>query len=140
LGVEFAPMGGFLEFESGPTEDIELQFATYQDAADQAGISRLWGGIHVEADDFGGRIMGFTIGRDVFALAKKYSTGAIAAELTPTPTSTKTLTPTVTPTQTPTNTPGPNAADYPFLDIGGNGIVDAEDLLLLMQDWHRSTQ
>jgi hypothetical protein len=140
LGVEFAPMGGFLEFESGPTEDIELQFATYQDAADQAGISRLWGGIHVEADDFGGRIMGFTIGRDVFALAKKYYTGAIAAELTPTPTPTKTLTPTVTPTQTPTNTPGPNAADYPFLDIGGNGIVDAEDLLLLMQDWHRSTQ
>jgi hypothetical protein len=84
--------------------------------------------------------MGFTIGRDVFALAKKYYTGAIAAELTPTPTPTKTLTPTVTPTQTPTNTPGPNAADYPFLDIGGNGIVDAEDLLLLMQDWHRSTQ
>ncbi len=45
----------YLEFEAGPSEDVVLQWATYYDAADQAGISRLYGGIHVRADDFVGR-------------------------------------------------------------------------------------
>ena len=39
---------------AGPT----LQWATYADAADDAGISRLYGGIHIEADDFAGRRLG----------------------------------------------------------------------------------
>ena len=41
-----------------------LQWATYYDAADQAGISRLYGGIHVEADDLRGRVMGAQCGLD----------------------------------------------------------------------------
>ena len=36
--------------------------ATYQDASDQAGLSRLYGGIHVRADDFAGRIIGAEVG------------------------------------------------------------------------------
>ena len=52
----------FLKFEQGPSTDIELQWATYYDAADQAGQSRIWGGIHILADDFAGRRMGSTIG------------------------------------------------------------------------------
>ena len=67
----------FLDFDVGPTREITLQWATYQDAADEAGISRLWGGIHVPADDFAGRIMGERIGRDAFALAARYFDGAI---------------------------------------------------------------
>ena len=59
----------FLDFEDGPSEDITLQWATYYDAADEAGISRLWGGIHVPADDFAGRIMGAQIGSDAADLA-----------------------------------------------------------------------
>ena len=54
-GSEYFPGGlsgytipaGSLKFEQGPTTDIRLQWATYYDAADQAGQSRLWGGIHV---------------------------------------------------------------------------------------------
>jgi hypothetical protein len=38
-----------LEFETGPSTDMTLQWAAYADAADQAGISRLYGGIHVRA-------------------------------------------------------------------------------------------
>jgi len=66
-----------LVFETGPTQDLTLQWARYYDAADEAGISRLWGGIHVRADDFNGRIMGAQVGMDAFNLAMQYYTGAI---------------------------------------------------------------
>ncbi|MEM7276080.1 MAG: vanadium-dependent haloperoxidase [Actinomycetota bacterium] len=61
-----------LEFEDGPTEPVELQWATYRDAADEAGRSRIYGGIHVEADDLAGRTMGAEVGRNAWALAVTY--------------------------------------------------------------------
>jgi uncharacterized protein (TIGR03382 family) len=60
----------FLDFEMGPSQPVTLQWASYFDAADEAGISRLWGGIHVPADDFAGRIMGSHIGQDAFDYAQ----------------------------------------------------------------------
>ena len=86
-GTEYFPGGlgswtvpaGSLEFEQGPSQDIELQWATYFDAADQAGISRLYGGIHVEADDLGGRVMGAQCGRDAWAAAQRYWDGSARA-------------------------------------------------------------
>jgi hypothetical protein len=65
-----------LEFELGPSVDVPLQWATYYDASDQAGISRLYGGIHVEADDLKGRVMGAQIGRDAWATAQRYWDGS----------------------------------------------------------------
>ncbi len=59
----------FLEFEDGPSQPVTLQWATYYDAADEAGISRLWGGIHIPADDFAGRVMGASIGSDAYLFA-----------------------------------------------------------------------
>jgi hypothetical protein len=56
------PEGDGLEFEFGPTTDVTLQWATYFDAADEAGLSRLYGGIHVPADDLPGRIIGSQVG------------------------------------------------------------------------------
>lgn len=70
------PAGGLL-FEDGPTEDITLQWATYFDASDQAGISRLFGGIHVPADDFEGRKIGSQCGKEAWALALRYFDGSI---------------------------------------------------------------
>jgi hypothetical protein len=70
---------GSLHFEAGPSEDIELQWATYFDAADQAGISRLYGGIHVEVDDLNGRVMGAQCGRDAWAAASHYYDGSARA-------------------------------------------------------------
>ena len=66
---------GTFRIENGPSADIVLQWATYYDAADQAGQSRLFGGIHVQADDFTGRILGSTCGKDAWALAQRYYAG-----------------------------------------------------------------
>jgi hypothetical protein len=66
-----------LGFERGPSQDITLQWATYYDAADQAGLSRIWGGIHPPADDFGGRISGAHCGQGVWSLARRYWDGSI---------------------------------------------------------------
>lgn len=65
----------FLEFETGPENDMTLTWATYYDAADEAGISRLYGGIHVWPDDLRGRIMGSNIGKNAFDKAKTYFDG-----------------------------------------------------------------
>ena len=84
-GDEFFP-GGYAEFvakkneylvhEQGPTQTVRLRWATYFDAADQAGISRLYGGIHPRTDDFTGRRVGSTVGRGAYALAKTYFEGS----------------------------------------------------------------
>lgn len=66
---EHTVAAGELEFETGPTTDVTLQWATYRDAADEAGQSRIWGGIHVRADDYPGRIMGAEIGTAAWELA-----------------------------------------------------------------------
>ncbi len=74
LGTWTVPAGS-LEFEAGPSADVPLQWATYYDAADQAGLSRLYGGIHVEADDLNGRVMGAQCGHDAWAMAQRYWDG-----------------------------------------------------------------
>ncbi|MDG2048970.1 MAG: vanadium-dependent haloperoxidase [Myxococcota bacterium] len=72
FGEYVAPRNDFLIFETGPTETVRLQWATYFDAADEAGISRFWGGIHIAADDFAGRWVGEQVGRLAVAKAKTY--------------------------------------------------------------------
>lgn len=66
----------FLVFENGPSVDMTLQWATYQDASDQCSLSRIWGGIHPPADDIPGRIIGEQIGIDAFSLAESHFNGA----------------------------------------------------------------
>jgi hypothetical protein len=66
---------GDLVTEAGPTGEVTLQWATYFDAADQAGSSRIFGGIHIEADDFAGRRLGSQCGKDAWALAEHYFDG-----------------------------------------------------------------
>lgn len=63
--------------EQGPSQPVTLQWATYFDAADQVGLSRIWGGIHPPADDFAGRRVGATCGQAVWALARKYFDGSV---------------------------------------------------------------
>lgn len=67
-----AEQDAFLVFENGPSQDIELQWATYQDAANESALSRIWGGIHPPADDVPGRIMGVQIGTDAYGKAVSY--------------------------------------------------------------------
>jgi hypothetical protein len=77
MGTYTAPANTGLGFERGPSTSVELQWATYYDAADQAGLSRIWGGIHPPADDFAGRRAGAQCGQGVWALAQKYFDGSI---------------------------------------------------------------
>ncbi|HZW00286.1 MAG TPA: vanadium-dependent haloperoxidase [Candidatus Deferrimicrobium sp.] len=86
-GSEYFPGGlgswtipaGDLDFEAGPSRDVPLQWATYYDAADQAGLSRLYGGIHIAADDFRGRVMGSQCGKDAWQMANRYWDGSASA-------------------------------------------------------------
>jgi hypothetical protein len=83
-GSEYFPGGlgtwtvktGSLKTDVGPSTDVVLQWATYFDAADQAGISRLYGGIHIEADDLTGRRVGADCGKAALALAQHYFDGS----------------------------------------------------------------
>lgn len=73
---EWTTHRGDLLHEEGPTRDVTLQWATFFDAADQAGISRLFMGIHIAADDFEGRTMGSLCGTEAWALAQRYYDGS----------------------------------------------------------------
>ena len=68
---------GSLKFEAGPTRDVPLEWATYFDAADSAGISRLYGGIHIASDDLTGRKAGAVCGQAAWALAQRYFDGQV---------------------------------------------------------------
>jgi hypothetical protein len=80
LGSFTASANSYLVFERGPSQIVTLQWATYYDAADQAGQSRLWGGIHVPEDDFTGRVVGSQTGMRAWNLARKYWDGSILQE------------------------------------------------------------
>jgi hypothetical protein len=79
-GTPFFP-GGLASFvairnefnlvERGPTETVELQWATYYDAADQAGVARRLGGIHPVYDDHPSRIAAAEIGRKAWTKAQR---------------------------------------------------------------------
>ncbi|MFT4865083.1 MAG: hypothetical protein ACI9CV_001434 [Ilumatobacter sp.] len=77
-GSEYFPGGmathtvaaGDLLHEAGPSADVELQWATYFDASDDAGRSRIYGGIHITADDYAGRVIGSEVGLEALAKAR----------------------------------------------------------------------
>ena len=75
LGEFVAGRNAYLTFERGPSTDVRLQWATYYDAADQAGQSRLWGGIHVAPDDFVGRRLGSQVGLSAVERARRFFDG-----------------------------------------------------------------
>lgn len=64
--------------EMGPSQPVTLQWASYYDAADQVGLSRIWGGIHPPADDVSGRVVGSQVGQSAWNLARKFFDGSVA--------------------------------------------------------------
>jgi hypothetical protein len=72
---EWTVKSGSFRIAPGPSADVVLRWATYYDAADQAGQSRLYGGIHVQADDFTGRVIGATCGTTAWVVAQRYFAG-----------------------------------------------------------------
>lgn len=74
----FTVVSNSLTIERGPSQTVVMQWGTYFDGADQAGLSRLYGGIHPSADDFAGRRVGAQCGQGAWALARQYFDGSIA--------------------------------------------------------------
>lgn len=74
LFTHTVPAGSFIH-EEGPTVDVVLQWATYGDAADEAGESRRYGGIHVAADDIEGRVLGAQVADLAWDAAQDYFGG-----------------------------------------------------------------
>jgi hypothetical protein len=61
-----------------PAEGITLSWDTFSDAADQAGISRRYGGIHFEQGDLDARATGRLAARAAWAKAQTYFNGTAA--------------------------------------------------------------
>lgn len=64
-------------FENSPSTIVILRWNTFQEAADEAGISRLYGGIHFQDGDRFARMMGTSIGSQAFNLAESYWNGTV---------------------------------------------------------------
>jgi PAP2 superfamily len=64
--VTFAP--GTSKYEPGfsPKARLTLSWDTFSEAADEAGLSRRYGGIHFEAGDLAGRALGRLVGRQAW--------------------------------------------------------------------------
>jgi hypothetical protein len=58
-----------------PASDVTLTWATFSDAADQAGMSRRYGGIHFREGDLQSRAMGRMVGAQAWVKAQKYFSG-----------------------------------------------------------------
>lgn len=76
FGEHIAPAGSFF-IEQGPAQPVVLRWNTFQDAADEAGISRLFGGIHIQDGDLRGRELGRKIGVNAYQHARRYIDGVI---------------------------------------------------------------
>jgi hypothetical protein len=67
---------GFGRVEPGiPSADTVVSFATFSEAADQAGLSRLYGGIHFSDDNTTAQAVGLLIGQQAWAKAQTYFNG-----------------------------------------------------------------
>jgi hypothetical protein len=77
LGVSDVVRAGSSRVEPGlvPAADIHFSWATFTDAADDAGISRRYGGIHFIQGDLDGRAAGKKVGNLVWRKASEYFRG-----------------------------------------------------------------
>ena len=69
MGTHIVPPGGALFERTAPREAVTLLWPTFTAAADQAGRSRLHGGIHIRDSDLRGRAMGRIAGALAFERA-----------------------------------------------------------------------
>jgi membrane-associated phospholipid phosphatase len=77
FGESFTAEPGTSLIEVGltPSVPVTLVWPTFSDAADQAGMSRRYGGIHYEEDDLAGRALGRAVANEVWNKAIAYVHG-----------------------------------------------------------------
>jgi hypothetical protein len=77
FGESFTAEPGSSLIEAGltPSVPVTLSWPTFSDAADQAGMSRRYGGIHFEEDDLAGRALGRLVADEVWNKAATFIDG-----------------------------------------------------------------
>jgi hypothetical protein len=78
FGASVTVAAGSSHVEPGlaPAADVTLSWPTFSDAADEAGISRRFGGIHFEQGDVDARVTGRLAGAQAWELARSYIKGS----------------------------------------------------------------
>lgn len=77
FGASFTQAAGASRIEPGvPESDITLSWATFSEAANQAGLSRRYGGIHFAEADLAGRTLGRMVAATVWKTAQGYIQGS----------------------------------------------------------------
>lgn len=78
FGATVTVRAGSSKVEPGlvPAKDVTLTWPTFSAAADEAGLSRRYGGIHFVPGDLLGRSIGRSIGADAYVKAHKYFNGS----------------------------------------------------------------
>jgi hypothetical protein len=78
FGASVTFPAGSSKFESGavPASDVTLRWATFSEAASQAGLSRRHGGIHFEQGDLDARVAGRLVAKQAWVRAQNYISGA----------------------------------------------------------------
>ena len=74
LGATATIPAGTLEHGTGPRTDIRLTWDRWEDAAEESGLSRVYGGIHWQIDDDPSQV-GKKVGEAAFSRAKEYWEG-----------------------------------------------------------------
>jgi hypothetical protein len=82
FGESFTVLPGTSLVEPGltPGLPITLSWRTFSEAADEAGMSRRYGGIHFENDDLAGRTLGRRVGAEVWSKAMRYVNGTLKGD------------------------------------------------------------
>jgi PAP2 superfamily len=80
--VTFAPGSSTIEPGITPKQAVTLYWPRFHDAADQAGISRRYGGIHFRLGDLVGRATGDLVARQAWDKAQSYFDGSVLREST----------------------------------------------------------
>ena len=81
LGASHTILAGSSSVEPGlaPSRDVILSWRTFQEAANEAGLSRRYGGIHFKDGDLASRRMGRKIGQAVWEKAERYFNRSLKA-------------------------------------------------------------
>lgn len=72
FGYSYTKLAGTYGIEKGPAEDVTLSWQTFSEAADEAGMSRLYGGIHFMDDNLIGLDLGRKVGAQAWAKAQAF--------------------------------------------------------------------
>jgi hypothetical protein len=127
--MEYTIPEGWLKFEDGPSQDVVLNWVKFGDLADQAGESRIWGGIHPPIDDIAGRLSGYQVGLRAAQRAKAlYKGHAVTTDIDGNGMVS------VSDLLALLSMWGPCPAPCPG-DINGDGNVGVPDLIAIITEW-----